>query len=156
MKTIIAIIFVNFCLYFLNSCGNVAVIKSNEQQNIDSIDPANAKTSIYFEKKEHNFGTLSRGEKVACSFRFRNTGKYNLVIESDSASCGCTSVKYSKKPIKPNEESTIDVVFDSEGFRGSQYKTVKIFSNAEPKKIELLITAVVNVTDEKIETNINK
>ena len=88
---------------------------------------------------EYNFGTLIQGEKVSHGFVFKNTGKSNLVISSVKASCGCTTPKWTKEPIKPGQKGTIDVVFDSAGRSGEQSKTIKVYTNAQPNMIEMRI-----------------
>jgi hypothetical protein len=45
---------------------------------------------ITFENENHNFGTITEGEKVSYAFKFKNTGKKDLVISSAKGSCGCT------------------------------------------------------------------
>ncbi|MDD3893301.1 MAG: DUF1573 domain-containing protein, partial [Bacteroidales bacterium] len=44
--------------------------------------------------------------------------------------CGCTDVQLSKKVITPGEKVTLEVIFNSRGWHGSQYKSVSIISNA--------------------------
>ena len=45
---------------------------------------------IEFETLEHNFGDIMEGEKLTYAFKFKNTGKSDLVITSVSSTCGCT------------------------------------------------------------------
>ena len=103
----------------------------------------NALPVITFEKDFHDFGNLKAGEKVTYSFKFKNTGKALLVISSVTTSCGCTVSDYPRQPIKPGENSTIDVSFDSEGRRGLQNKTITVFSNTQPPTNLLRIKAGV-------------
>jgi hypothetical protein len=105
--------------------------------------------AITFEKDFHDFGRLHTGEKVTYSFRFRNTGKSLLLISNVSTSCGCTVSNFSKQPVKPGEESTIDVSFDSEGRRGLQNKTISVFTNTQPPTTILRIQALVVELDNK-------
>lgn len=103
---------------------------------------------ITFEKDFHDFGTLTSGEKVTYSFKFKNTGKSMLVISSVTTSCGCTISDYPKQPIKPGEGGTVDVSFDSEGRHGLQNKSVTVFSNTQPPTCILRIKASVNEAEE--------
>jgi len=98
---------------------------------------------ITFEKDFHDFGNLKSGEKVTYSFKFKNTGKTLLVISSVTTSCGCTVSDYPRQPIKPGEDATIDVSYDSEGKHGLQNKTVTVFSNTQPPTNMLRIKASV-------------
>lgn len=92
-----------------------------------------------FENEEHDFGLIIQGEKVSHTFRFTNVGGSDLVISSAKATCGCTVPRFDKKPIPPGEKGTIEVIFDSANRRGQQHKTVSVFANTQPNKIELNI-----------------
>ncbi len=85
-----------------------------------------------FEQEIYDFGKIEEGEKVAFSFRLKNTGSTPLVISNASASCGCTVPKKPEDPIAPGENATIDIVFNSEGKIGLQNKTVTITANTVP------------------------
>jgi hypothetical protein len=98
---------------------------------------------ISFEETTHDFGKVIQGEVVGYYFRFKNTGKSDLVIANVSASCGCTATEYPKTPVKPGEEETIQVTFDSDGRRGFQHKTVTIASNTQPNTTVISIKANV-------------
>jgi Na+-translocating ferredoxin:NAD+ oxidoreductase RnfG subunit len=96
-----------------------------------------------FEKEIHDFAVIQEGEKVQASFKFKNTGKTPLIITGATATCGCTVPEYPKTPIKPGEEGTIAVVFDSQGKVGMQDKVVTITSNANPQANKLHLVGEV-------------
>lgn len=98
---------------------------------------------IEFNKTEHDFGKVIQGEVVTYSFKFKNTGKSDLVIANISAACGCTASEYPKSPIKPGEENVIEVSFNSGGKQGFQNKSLTIASNTQPSTIVLIIKAQV-------------
>ena len=97
---------------------------------------------IKFEKNIHNFGKVIQGERVSYSFKFKNTGSADLIISGVSASCGCTVPSWSKKPIAPGDEGTINVVFDSDGKKGRQNKAITVVTNSIPN------TRVLNIVGE--------
>ena len=51
---------------------------------------------ITFTEVEHDFGSIVEGETVSFNFKFKNTGKSDLVITEVSTSCGCTVPSYPK------------------------------------------------------------
>lgn len=120
------------------SCGRSS---SGTERNMPSDTTGTA--LMTFESPEHNFGKVESGEKVGCIFTFRNTGDADLVINSASASCGCTVPKYDRKPVPPEGTGTIEVIFDTSGREGLQTKTVVIQSNAENNLVILRIIAEV-------------
>jgi len=89
-------------------------------------------TSIKFEEERFNFGTITQGEKVKHTFKFKNTGSEELVIVSAKGSCGCTVPEWPKEPIAPGADGEIYVVFNSDGKSGKQVKQVSIVANTEP------------------------
>ena len=43
---------------------------------------------IEFETKTYDFGDVIEGERLTYAFKFKNTGKSNLIIYSSEATCG--------------------------------------------------------------------
>ena len=98
---------------------------------------------IAFDKQEHDFGKLIQGEKVTYNFKFKNTGKTDLLISQVHSSCGCTVPDFPEEPIEPGKSGMIKVTFDSEGRSGIQNKAVTIVSNCQPNQTILKIKAKV-------------
>ncbi len=101
------------------------------------------KPEITFDETTHNFGVIKEGEKVSYSFKFKNTGKSDLLIVSANASCGCTVPEYPKGIIKPGEEGFVKVVFDSKGKVGVFEKTITLTCNTEIRETVLTIAGEV-------------
>lgn len=125
----------------LIGCNNSRSGKTTEKETGEERGDTSAKIS--FEQVFYDFGNIKQGEKVTYSFQFRNTGESPLVIEDAFASCGCTVPEFDKEPIAPGKEGYIEVIFDSSGRRGSQYKTVMIKTNSPDSKHRLTIKANV-------------
>ena len=123
---------ISIVLYYCSRSGNNSIIENN----IHIGEPV-----ITFDTVFYNFGTVKHGEKVTYSYTYTNTGESDLVITNVLPSCGCTVPKYDKNPISPGSTSSIDVVFDTQGRSGSQFKSVKIYSNAMNSKITLTFKA---------------
>lgn len=102
---------------------------------------------IEFNTLTHDFGVVTEGEKIACVFTFTNKGQGSLVINSASASCGCTVPEFSKKPLRTGEKGTIEVIFSTSGFGGIQTKTITVQSNAKTPVVILAIKADVRSTN---------
>ena len=130
------------------ACGGKQTAKDTiSTETVENSQSANAETAtdtanapvMTFEKEKYEFGKIIQGEKVSFSFKFTNTGKTDLLISSATASCGCTVPTYSKTPVKPGENGKIDVVFDSDGKKGTVTKHVTVLANTNPnsKVLEL-------------------
>lgn len=94
---------------------------------------------IKFTSELHDFGIIIQGEKVAHSFKFKNTGESDLLIKDASASCGCTVPSFPREPIAPGEEGEIEVIFDSANRSGRQHKSINVISNTQPNTTRLQI-----------------
>ena len=114
-------------------------------ENKEGVDADVEVAEFTFEKEVHDFGTIVQGEKVAYSFKFKNTGKADLIITSAKGSCGCTVPEYPVEPIAPGAEGVIDVVFNSDGKSGQQNKKVTIVANTVPNTKVLAINGTVEV-----------
>jgi hypothetical protein len=102
---------------------------------------------IQFITLEHDFGKVIQGEVVSFGFKFKNTGKSDLIIANISASCGCTASEYPKTPVKPGEENVVEVSFDSSGKQGFQNKTLEVAANTQPSNTVLSIKAIVIIPE---------
>lgn len=117
------------------SCDVKRKDKISDSVNIDSTKMANAMnqpTTVQLIDSTFDFGTITEGEKVEYSYRFKNTGSTPLMIVSASASCGCTVPEKPEKPILPGETSYIKVVFNSQGKVGQNHKDITVIANTTP------------------------
>lgn len=101
-------------------------------------------TTVQMIDSVYNFGTVTDGEKVEYSYRFKNTGKKSLIVSSAVASCGCTVPEKPEEPIKPGETGFLKVVFNSKGRVGEVHKEITVTSNAYPKFPVLQLTGQVS------------
>jgi hypothetical protein len=124
---------------FISACsGGDQSIDSNMVENSRTadqpeVDP-NQLASIEFEETNINLGKVYEGESVSQIFKFKNTGKSPLVINTASASCGCTKPEYPRAPIAPGAEGELKVTFNSEGKVGANHKEVTVFANTDPRQ----------------------
>ena len=146
------IVFIGIASIFaLASCnaGNEEQVTSEAIENpisADSREKVDTKSlpEITFDKDFHDFGKISEGEKVTYSFRFKNTGKGDLIVQTASGSCGCTVPEIPEKPLRPGETGFIKVQFNSEGRTGIQEKQVTVITNTIPNTNIIRIKAEVN------------
>jgi hypothetical protein len=100
-------------------------------------------TTVQIIDTAYNFKTVTDGEKVIYSYRFKNTGTKPLVIVEATASCGCTVPQKPERPVLPGETGFIKIVFDSQGRVGEAHKTISVISNAKPEFPTLILTGNV-------------
>jgi hypothetical protein len=100
--------------------------------------------TIHFPETQHDFGKVSEGEKVNYTFRFVNKGTSELIIKDVKSSCGCTAALLSSSNIKPEQEGTIKVEFDTKNRSGKNSKTVTVKSN-DPKEPTKILTIYADI-----------
>ena len=94
-----------------------------------TIDSANLTTVEWLDPVEQNLGSITKGQVVEVSWKFKNTGSKPLTIESVQAGCGCTTPEPPKEPIAPGAEGVIKAKFNSENFSGHVTKDVTVQAN---------------------------
>ena len=125
-----------------SSINTPATLQVNQAEATTAPNPDAPK--FQFAEETHDFGTIKEGDVVEHTFKFKNTGKSPLVIQSARATCGCTIPSKPDGPVAPGEASEIVVKFDSHNKTGVQNKTVTITANTEPATTQLYIKT--NVT----------
>jgi hypothetical protein len=121
-----------FCLVAVMTIGAAnAQETKKEATNEDQHGP-----KIVFAEREHNYGTVQKGGDGNCSFSFTNVGDEPLILSSVRASCGCTTPKWTQKPVMPGKAGEIGVRYNTNNVGGFT-KTVTITSNAvnEPRVV---------------------
>ena len=106
-------------------------------------DSTHFTTIQWLDSAYHDFGTITEGQKLDVSFRFRNTGSTPLVIARVQPSCGCTIAEQPGAPIAPGAEGQIRATFDSEGRLGINHKTLYVSSNTKGRQTWSLVFSVV-------------
>ena len=100
---------------------------------------------------KHDFGTINENDGDAeCVMQLINVGDEPLVIVKARASCGCTTPKYSTKPIAPGDTLDITVAYDPVGRPGRFSKKIYIDTNGEESRSTLTISGVVVASDKTI------
>ena len=93
---------------------------------------------IVFSNEVLDYGTIDYNSNGDREFKFKNTGKEPLIIQSATGSCGCTVPTPPKDPIKPGETGVIKVHYDTKR-PGKFEKSITVVSNAtsSPKIIKI-------------------
>lgn len=83
--------------------------------------------SISFDQMSHNFGTiLEKDGNVAYVFEYKNTGNQDVKIDEINASCGCTTVDWSKEPLAPHKRALIKVIYNPKDRPGDFMRYINI------------------------------
>lgn len=133
-----------------------AALTRQMSQTESNTNEQGALPKFSFEESTHDFGTITEGDIVEHTFMFTNTGDAPLIIQSASASCGCTVPKYPRTPVAPGETGEIQVKFNSANKPGIQNKTVSLTANTDPTITRLTIKSNVVAEQEQVAGPVRK
>lgn len=108
------------------------------------VDPNAPASQIQFEKTAIDFGDINDDKPAIYDFKFTNTGKGMLAIQSVQGSCGCTVPALQKREYAPGESGQIHVEYNPHNRRGKQHTNVTVTSN-DPKNPQLKLDINSNV-----------
>jgi len=114
--------------------ANKITVSSTIEEDFSKLTPTQLEKAakVKFENTTYNFGTIKEGQKADYEFKFKNEGKTDLILRKVTTSCGCTTTTPKEMTVKPGDSSSIKIVFDSTGKKGTQNKTVTVITN-DPK-----------------------
>jgi hypothetical protein len=72
-----------------------------------------AEDIIKFKEIKHSFGKIKQGVPVTHDFMFSNIGNEPLIVETASASCGCTTPTWPQQPIMKGKEDKLKAGFNA-------------------------------------------
>jgi hypothetical protein len=121
------------------------VISNNK--GADNPEAKNNEPIITFKEKSWDFNQITEGEIVKHTFVFTNTGNEVLIVNSCTASCGCTTPKCNTDPVPPGESGEIEVRFDSNRRTGNQTKSITVIANTTPPETILNISGFVKKSE---------
>jgi hypothetical protein len=131
-----------FCLLLLASCGGrsgretVTADGAVFEISPEILSSHRADTLI-------DIGRVREGGIMEFDARLLNGGAEPLVIKGVDTSCGCTKVRYEKRPIAPAGHGAFSFRFDSRGFGGVQLKMIEIHTSASARPYRVLVQAEV-------------
>lgn len=125
----------------------MTVFSAYSQEEINTKQDTKDLPEIYFEKTTYDYGKIDYLGEGKCEFTFKNTGNEPLLLTNVRASCGCTTPKWPKEPIKKGEKGTIVVKYNTR-IIGNFTKTIRVYSNAKTSPVTLRITGTVQKPDE--------
>jgi hypothetical protein len=103
---------------------------------------------MFFKKKSHYFGTFTRsGGTKTHSFEFENKGDKPVIISRVKSTCGCTAMKWSRKPVLPGQKGFVNVRFDPKKFSGYFSKKVSVYASGESQAVDLYVSGRIRVNN---------
>jgi hypothetical protein len=97
---------------------------------------------VKFKESVHDFGKIKQGVPVTFNFVFANITDKPVVIESATASCGCTTPVKPEAPVAKGKEDKITAGFNAAA-AGPFNKTIYVKVAGVDQPMELKITGEV-------------
>ena len=101
-----------------------------------------AADAVVFKEMKYDFGKIKQNVPVTHDFSFKNVSVKPVVIESATATCGCTTPKWPNKPVVKNSSDKITAGFNAAA-PGIFEKTITVKLAGYEQPIELKITGEV-------------
>lgn len=116
-------------------------LQASAQLNLQS-EGSDALTLMEFEHTEYDLGTIKAGEVVKGTFKFKNIGKADLLIENVKPSCVCTTLEYPEEPLKPGQSGEIYAEIETDDKHGDQVKYFTVIYNGNPpvERVKLIFS----------------
>jgi hypothetical protein len=126
--------------------GSILIENAKAQQTA-ALDPT--APVLAFERDTIDYGTIPHNANGYRYFKFTNTGKSPLLINSVQSSCGCLIASWPHWPIQPGHSDTIKAHYATDRI-GRFMKTLTITSNANPPVRRLWVLG--NVLPDPVES----
>jgi len=143
---ILAVISITSCKEMDKKVAPVEQMTKEEIQKAVT-DTANFTTITWLDSTTQSLGQLKKSKEIEITWRFKNTGDKNLIIENVTAECGCTIPEKPEQPFAPGQEGTIKAKFNGSG-SGTITKQVHVIANTNPAKDHTL-TFVGEINDKQ-------
>ncbi|HPN59280.1 MAG TPA: DUF1573 domain-containing protein, partial [Chitinophagaceae bacterium] len=122
------------------------VVKMSKEEIEKAVtDTTNFTTITWLDSTTQSLGKLKKDKEIEITWRFKNTGDKNLIIENVTASCGCTIPEKPEQPFAPGQEGVIKAKFNGSG-SGSITKQVHVIANTKPMKDQTLTFTGVDLS----------
>ena len=124
------------------SSGDSTGVKNNSAAISAINDTANFTSLQWIDSTTKDLGKLKKDQTIEITWRFRNNGDKNLVIENVTAGCGCTIPEKPEQPFAPGQEGVIKASFNGSG-SGMISKSVTVTANTNPTLHNLTFTGEI-------------
>ncbi|MDN5213827.1 DUF1573 domain-containing protein [Fulvivirgaceae bacterium BMA12] len=104
------------------------------------------KPHILINEPVYDFGKVNLGEIVNGNFTIINNGADVLNLRQVKSNCNCAVAKPDQAYINPGDSTNLNVTFNTTGRKGTQHKTITVYSN-DPRKSVVMLTIKASVKD---------
>ncbi len=123
----------------------LSLLTSCTQPQANTPSEASGCGKAEIEKWQVDLGQIGYGDIVGVKYKIKNVGTAPLTIADVETTCGCTQANYKAQPIEAGSNANIEIVFDTSGLHGYQYKTATVIANTScaTERIKIAFTAQI-------------
>jgi hypothetical protein len=137
---------IKYITVYSNDANNSAlqlIVTGNIIEVVQLVETPKPKLS--FAETQHDFGIVKEGQVMQYTFSFKNTGTADLEIKDVKTSCGCTAAVISNKIIKPGDEGSLKIEFDTANRSGKTSKIITVTSN-DADEFQKILTIYADIS----------
>ena len=101
-----------------------------------------AEDVVKFHELKYDFGKLKQGVPATYDFEFKNISEKPVVVETASATCGCTTPKWPQAPVMSGKKDKINVGYNAAS-AGAFTKSITVKLAGVDAPVTLTITGEV-------------
>lgn len=133
-------ILIAFCVFSLSTAAIAQTSATSAPVTV--VSKKKAADAVKFNDEKHDFGKIKQGVPVTYAFTFQNISNQPIVIESATASCGCTTPTWPQAPLTKGKTDKITAGFNAAS-AGPFDKTITVKVAGYELPLELKITGEV-------------
>lgn len=100
--------------------------------------------SLKFTEKDFDFGCVGVDFKVLHDFKLVNQGTTTIKVDTVTAHCDCTEVRFTDSVLAPGDTSIIKIIFSTANLYGPVEKDVKVVYN-DPEMTSIMVYYSANI-----------
>lgn len=140
-------VIIAFCAFALSTSVMAQTTGTAASQTDVVAKSKKADEVLKFTETKHDFGKIKQGVPVTYNFAFENVGSQPAVIQSATASCGCTTPTWPQTPVSKNKTDKISAGFNAAS-AGPFEKSITVKVAGYDQPVELRIKGEVLNTDD--------
>ena len=113
-------------------------LKIIKGEDTGSIETVKTITTVSVDRTTIDMGKFDWRQEQKATFTLTNTGDKPFAIATVKTSCGCTTVDYDPKPVRPGESVSLHVTYKAEN-TGFFQKTLTVYCNTKDAPLRLKI-----------------
>ena len=113
-------------------------LKIIKGEDTGSIETVKTMTTVSVDQTSIDMGKFDWRQEQTATFTLTNTGDKPFAIATVKTSCGCTTVDYDPKPVRPGESVSLRVTYKAEN-TGFFQKTLTVYCNTKDAPLRLKI-----------------